>query len=61
MDSIYLSAADADADIEATEERKDGEGQNDNFLLSRSKMLGQSMVNSMINYGKILLSPMAGQ
>ena len=28
MDSIYLSAPDADADIEASEERKDGEGEN---------------------------------
>ena len=61
MDSIYLSAPDADADIEANEERKDGEGENDNLLLSKSKMLGQSMVNSIFSYGKILLSPMAGQ
>ena len=61
LDSIYLSAHDADADIEANEERKDGEEGKDNFLLSRSKMLGQSMVNNIISCGKILLSPMAGQ
>ena len=61
MDSIYLSAPDADADIEASEERKDGEGENDNLLLSKSKMLGQSMVNNIFSCGKILLSPMAGQ
>ena len=61
MDSIYLSAPDADADIEANEERKDGEGENDNLLLSKSKMLGQSMVNNIFSCGKILLSPMAGQ
>ena len=60
MDSIY-QAPDADADIEANEERKDGEGENDNLLLSKSNILGQSMVNNIFSYGKILLSPMAGQ
>ena len=60
MDSIYLSASEADADNGATEERKDGEGNNDNFLLSRGKMIGQAM-ESIFTYGKILLSPMAGQ
>ena len=60
MDSIYLSASDADADNGAAEERKEGEGNNDNFLLSRGKMIGQAM-ESIFTYGKILLSPIAGQ
>ena len=40
MDSIYNPSPDASADIGETEERKDGKGENDNFLLSKSKIFG---------------------